>query len=395
MTESLKSMMAQQAASIAFKPPDLDAIARDNNRRIRRRRVTTVLAGAVAVAVVAGTAAVLSNLERRPEVVADPIPTGTVSWAAASTIHNGTDTVILAHKIRAYVRTPVGFVTVDRTGNVYSITSRGHTRIGQLASAGSGNDHVRLVADPGGTLVGWVGGDQSGLTMQIYDQATGQTSSFPTAGAKPPGGAVFFAIDGRTAYWRIATRNAILAVDLDTGAERQLASGDRFPNLEIWGAQNGVFAFTTDRQPGGNVTSIRVGRSVEESQEFTFKENAESGPLIQLSPTGAWLAYLLVEFDGPPIQDKVLAFTGQVRDARTGDLITLDLPGVGFISPAVWLDDTTLQILGIGEGPGLSQRANMFACRIPEGTCTAGPEIPATDIDGNALVTPNGVWVNE
>jgi hypothetical protein len=288
-------------------------------------------------------------------------------------------------------RTSVGFVTLDGANNVYSVTGRGVRRIGQAAPAvADGIEKTRLYSDPHGTLAGWLGGDGSGLVLQVHDQATGQTRSFGTAGASPPNGILFFAIDDRTVYRRFGTEDGVFAVDFDTGAERQLAGGVQARNLVIWSVENGVLAFSSDYPSRGNVTSLRVGRSIDDAREFTFGTNAEADNKLRLSPTGAWVSYLLYQFDGPPIQDKVLAFTGQVRDTRTGELVGLKLPNAGFALPVVWLDDTTVQILAFGEKQGY-----LYACSVPDGSCSVGATLPASALDGSNLVLPNGSWVGD
>jgi hypothetical protein len=394
MTESLmslKSLLVQQAATVAFKPPDLDAIARGHHRRVRRRRAAMVLA-AVAVAVVAGVAVVQLGPNgpagRGPDVAAGPWPAGAASWALGSTIHVGDDTVDVGHDVRAYVRTSVGFVTIDSAGNVYSVTARAVTRIGRaLIYASAGTDQPGLVADPGGTLAGWIGVDGSGRVLQVHDQSTGQTRAYETAGATGSGGALFFAIDDRTAYWRIETRAGVFAVDLDTGDERQLAGGDEARTLEIWSVEDGVLAFSRNHQPDENVTSISVGRSIDDSREFTFGEHTEAHDDVRLSPTGAFVSYLLYEFDGPPSHDKVLGIRAQVRHAVTGDLVTLDLPAGAVAVPVVWLDEHTLQVLALGPAPG---QGDLYACAVPGGSCAVAADLPAAATEGNALVLPTG-----
>jgi hypothetical protein len=390
MTESLKSLLVQQAASVAFKPPDLNAIARDNSRRLRRRRAAIMLAGAAVLAIVASTAVILSNSAGRRPVGASPLPIA-VSWAVGSTIHNGADSFEVGHDVRAYVRTSVGFVTLDGADNVYSVTDRGVTRIGQAVPASSSAQQPRLVSDPHGSLAGWVGTDQGALVLQVHDQATGKTRTYSTEGAGPPGGAVFFAIDDRTAYWRVAPRTGVFAVDVDTGEEAQLSSGDEALTLEIWSVENGVLAFSPDHRPRSNVTSIRVGRSIRDTREITFGENMEANELILLSPTGAWLTYLLYEFNGPPQNDDLLAMPMQVRDTSTGALVTLNLPPTGLAIPVSWLDDTTLQVLAVGQVPGqATQQANMYTCGFPTGTCVVAADLPLAALMDNDLVVPNG-----
>jgi hypothetical protein len=389
MTESLKSVLTEQAASVAFKPPDLDAIARDNGRRVRRRRAVTALA-AVAVVAVAGAAVVLSGpASRRPDAPAAPWPV-TVSWALGSTIHNGDDTIEVGHEVRAFVRTSVGFVTLDSAGNVYSVTSRGVTQVGRaLIVAVDGAEQRGLVSDPHGSLVGWIGVDQAGVLPRVHDQATGQTRSYGTAGTAGPGLTTFFAIDGRTAYVRVAA--GVFAVDLDTGAERPLASGEPAGNFEIWSVEQGVLAFSRYHQIG-NVTWLAVGRSVDDVREYGFPENTEADDGVRLSPTGAWLSYLLYEFDGSPIYDKVRAVRAQVRDAGTGEQVTLDLPPGTFGVPAVWLDDTTVQLLVIGPAPG---QGNMYTCVVPSGSCDVAAELPADALEDSALVLPTGQFIRQ
>jgi hypothetical protein len=398
MTESLKSLLEQQATSVSFKPPDLAAIGRDHGRRVRRRRAVTVVAGTAAIAAVATAAAVLwAGPDRQPEVIAGPGQAVAVSWAIGSTIHDGDDTIEVGHDVRAYVRTSVGFVTVDRASNVYSVTSRGVTRIGQtIAVPADGTGYQRLVSDPHGTLAGWMGAGQAGLAMLVHDQATGQTRSYPTAGAAAAGTTVFFAIDDRTVYWRNAPRAGVFAVDVDTGAERQLATGDPAGRLAIWSVENGMLAFGAGHQPGGNATSISVGRSTADARELTFGENAEASDQMRLSPTGAWLVYLLYQFNGPPQHDDVRAITAQVRDTGTGEVIALDLPGPSLAVPVVWLDDTTVQILVIGVLPGEgAQRARMYTCAVPVGTCAAAADLSLAEVQGTALVLPNGQSVDD
>ena len=391
MTESLKSLLAQQAAAIAFKPPDLDAIASDRKRLIRRRRAVAVLASVVVVAAVAATADVLSRPANRSPEVAVPGPVGGVSWAAGTTIHDGDATIEVGHRVRAYVRTSVGFVTLDDANNVYSVTGQNVTPIGQAAvPARVDQDSVRLVSDPRGTLAGWVGYQNSVVTLQVHDQATGQTRTYETNGAKWSGDVAFFAIDGRTAYWRLATRDGIFAVDLDTGDERKLASGAQARDLAIWSVVHGVMAFSRDQRPFNNATSLSVGRSLDNARDFTFGENAEVDDVIRLSPTGAWVSYLLITFNGPPVQDDVIGFDTQIRDTVTGELVTLNLPTPGSF-PVVWLEDTTLQVMGFDPATG----AHMYACSVPDGSCVVAADLTPAEMDGNNMVWPGGVWIGE
>ena len=85
MSESLKTMLHQQATSVAFRPPDLEAIAHTGGRRIRRRRAATVVAAvsAVMVVVVGGVVALRNAPGGGPPVTlpAGPWPSDSVTWA--------------------------------------------------------------------------------------------------------------------------------------------------------------------------------------------------------------------------------------------------------------------------------------------------------------------------
>jgi hypothetical protein len=394
MNESLKSVLTEQAASVVFKPPDLEAIASDSTRHVRHRRAAAVLTVVGAVAVVASAAAFLL----RP-IGPEPQPADTgwgaeVSWAVGSTIHVGDQTIDAGHDVRAYVRTSVGFVTLDDAGTVYSITDQGVAQIGQAAPVPrDGREHLRLVSDPRGTLAGWIAAEQSGVVLQVHDQATGQSRSYDTNGAAQDG-VVFFAIDGRTAYWRMGTRTTVVAVDLDTGDEQELASGAEARDFHIFSAENGVLAFSDNYRLPNNVTSVSIGRSVDDARELTFSGNTEASG-ARLSPTGAWLSYLLIEFDGPPQRDEVLAFTPQVRNISTDDLVSLDLPPA-FALPVVWLDDSTLQVFVLEVAPDQQDaEAHMYACRVPDGSCHVAADLPLADVQGSNLVSPVGTWIGE
>jgi hypothetical protein len=159
---------------------------------------------------------------------------------------------------------------------------------------------------------------------------------------------------------------------------------DQARNFKIWSVENGVLAFSPDQDPRGNVTSLRVGRSVDNAREFTFGENAEVDDGLRLSPTGAWLSYLLIEFNGPPARDDVRAFALQMRDAGTGESISLQIPQPSYALPVIWLNDTTLQVLVLGP------TSTMSTCVLPSGSCAVVATLPPSAVDGTNLVLPNG-----
>src|SRR5262245_9088002 len=262
MTEYLKSVLDREATSVAFKPPDLQTIARAGDRRIRRRWAAA-LAGVAVVTLAAGVVVVSNGQGDQTQTVAsDPWPAGPASWAIGSTIHAGPDTIDVGRVVRAYVHTTVGFAVVDDADDVYSVTADGVSHIGHLTATRPNNlDQQRLVSDPRGTLVGWVGEDPPGTrTMFVHDQASGTTRSYPVSGPQPVEDALFFAIDDRTAYWRMSW--SVYAVDLDTGQERLITAGPAY-DFEIYSVEDGMLAFSPNAD-----TTFFVGTSVQDARKL-------------------------------------------------------------------------------------------------------------------------------
>jgi hypothetical protein len=175
---------------------------------------------------------------------------------------------------------------------------------------------------------------------------------------------VFFAIDGRTGYWR--TQHGVFAVDLDTGDERQVttATGDELLDFTIYSVEDGVIAFTPD---GG--TTMLAGSSVEDARELLddqdYPLSRTTDPL--LSPTGAWLSVGRAEVSEGDTESATAA--ADVYDVGTGERVTLELPDVGLAVPGVWLDDDTLQVLAI-DGPveassAVAHGAAFYTCTVP------------------------------
>jgi len=392
MSEYLKTVLDHQAASVAFKSPDLETIARIGEGRIRRRRVAAALAGVAAVAVVAGALAVLSDRTGRdPEPVSAHWRAESVSWALGSTVHIGQELIDVGHSVRSFVRTSVGLGIVDDSDDVYSVTDNGATRIGHLTATWPNNsDQQRIVSDPRGTLVGWVNEDPPGtLVLKVYDQRTGQARSYPTSGALPPDDALFFAIDDHTAYWRTAA--GIFAVDLDTGAERRITNltGDPAHDFEVYSVENGVIAFT----PQSDQT-ILAGRAVEGARQLIDFRGTTTGSAdpVRLSPTGAWLSIGIIEIGQG--EGESVAFLGssiRVYDTATGQYLTLRMPDELKITlPSVWLNDTTLQVIGATrpERPE-DQRAGLYTCTVPDGSCRLAFELEFVDLT-SPPVFPDG-----
>jgi hypothetical protein len=396
MNESVKTMLHERAESVAFRPPDLWAVKAAGDRRIRGRRLASVLAGAAAVAVIAGSVVVFGRPNDPPPVIS-PWPSNAVTWAIGSTIHIGSETVEVGHTVRALVRTAAGFATIDDANHVYSVTADGVRRIGDATPAPPfdsdvGDDQARLVSDPRGTLVGWVGAGTDWLNLQTYDQATGRHRSYPAIGATPPGGAVFHAIDGRTGYWR--TPGGVYEVDLDSGEQRLLTMELRSYAFEMYSARNGMLAFRVD-------DSILAGRSIDNAElliRFGEEELRLLTPPYRLSPTGDWLSLGVHDIEKLPGGDfRGVEDRAEVYNTSNGEHVVLDVlrdapkdSALGI--PVDWLDDVTVQVVGIhADEPFANEptavRLTMYACTVPDGSCRLAADLGTIEV--NEQVPPN------
>jgi hypothetical protein len=430
MTESLKTLLHRQATSVDFKPSDLEAIVGTSHARVRRRRALATLATIVAVALAGGgVAAVVGNPTDGPPppLPASPWPLDAVSWATGSTIHVGaTDTIEVGHEVNAYVRTATGFVVLDGTDAVYSVTEHGVTRIGQMHDTLPNNTDVqRLVVNSSGTLVGWV--DESALpdklAVRIYDPVYGSTRDIPAPRTTPDihalPGVLLFAIGDHTAYWR--TYEGVHEFDLDSGSDRLIVAredvqpGDAIYSYEVYSAENGVLAFTPEDD-----RRIFAGRSVEDAIELVdFREyksqiqipeelQAQGAEIIEghtdpvrLSPTGDWLSFGIFEAIAVPVGNPAdggadvseQRIRPVVFNTATGERVTLAIPDTMLGMPSVWLDDTTLQVLAFTvdmQQPEAPTSVSLYACSLPDATCRLRVQIEPPIPQFGAF--PDGRW---
>lgn len=343
MTEKLKNLLHERAAAVDFAVPDVDSLTRAGDRR-RRRRTAAIVAGSVAVLAVVGGAVALPQLvggDGSPEPAGGTTPTPALSWVMGRTLYAPEmpgGQVDLGHDVRAYVRTEAGFVLADPDGTVWSWTDGSETRVG---STDAQDPH--LVSDTDGTLAGWLDSGSGKPAYVVLDQATGDTTTYDdqpagSSDAAGPGSSpYFYALDGRTAYWR-DTRGAV-ATDLDTG-EATVVDPRTNGDVDISAAEDGLIAFT-----GANGTSI--GRTPDKAKELKY---SFGGPAA-FSPDARWFTE---DADEP-----------KVYDTEFGEKVALDLQ-YNFASGYGWLDDSTLLLLG---QDGWRDKVELLSCTVPAGTC--------------------------
>jgi len=366
MTEKLKDLLHDRAASVDFAVPDIDSLTRAGDRR-RRRRAAAVVAGSVAVLAVVGSAVALPRLVGdggAPEPTGSTAGTPALSWVMGQTLHApdmAGGQVDLGHDVRAYVRTSAGFVFADPDGTVWSWTDGAATRVG---STDARDPH--LVSDTEGSLAGWLDTDGGHPAYVVLDQATGDTTTYDdqpagTSDAAGPGSSpYFYAIDGHTAYWRDA-RGAV-ATDLGTGEATVVdprANGD----VDISAVEDGLIAFTGDR-------GTTIGTTPENAKELRYS----FGGAGAFSPDARWFTE---DADEP-----------KVYDAESGDKVKLDLQ-YNFAAGYGWLDDHTLLLIG---QDGWRDKVELLTCTLPAGTCeTVAPDLGTFDqLDRNGFALPVG-----
>ena len=168
-----------------LRPSDLDTIVHTGGRRVRRRRDGDVAGRRDRRAVACGGAVALRD-GRAAAGARRPVAARRRDWASVRRSTSArTDTIEVGHEVHAFVRTAAGFVVLDATDAVYSVTAGGVTRIGQMHDTLPNNtDQQRLVVNSSGTLVGWVDESASpgSLAFRIYDALSGSTRDFPARG---------------------------------------------------------------------------------------------------------------------------------------------------------------------------------------------------------------------
>lgn len=372
MTEKLKTLLHERATEPDFATPDLDALVRDGDRRIRRRRGGAA-AGSVAVVVVVGALLVpqltgSDDASDGPRIAQDPGSALPVTWATGSVIHDGDHPIDVGFEVNAFVRTTAGFVFADPHGYVYSVVGGQVSDIGQVDAK-----QPRLVSDDGSTLAGWVDSTGDRPAFVVFDQSDGSVTRHDDE-TTPGTGALaaednptdFYAIDDGTAYWR-DTRGAV-AVGLVSGDVRVIDPEAR-NGFDIMDAENGVIAFNA----GDEGTALGTSRADAVMLPQVY------GNLGVFSPDAA---YYSSDADEP-----------QVYDARTGKRVALDLNywfGTGY----TWLDDRTLALIAQDTKKSPVQ---LLTCVVPAGTCDVTvPDLGSfDDLAASGFALPVGEHIGD
>jgi hypothetical protein len=349
MTEKLKTLM-DESADLQFATPDLDAIVKAGDRKVRRRRLAVGTAG-VALAAVAAIGIVLvaghGGTERSGEVIDRTFESSDPMWTVGSILHTPDQTYPLGHDVLALARTTAGVAYVGDDYRIYSFDGHDSKQIGTTS-----HDMPFLVSDTDGTLVGWVDGTGDKPAFVIHDLATGEESRYDEY---TDAGAYFFAIDGDTAYW-LDSRGTV-ATDLDNGAATILAASPdpRF----VMSAENGVVVQLIEDRHGGDLGTDVVGADGQ-----VLLKHGDTETVGALSPDGRWGS----SFDSASVVE--IATGRQVRLRAGTDALGYD-----------WLGDSTVMVIADGR----DDTAQLLRCEVPAGTCTAVGSLDAENADHFAL----------
>ncbi|WP_148612881.1 hypothetical protein [Nocardioides rubriscoriae] len=371
MTDTLKALMDERASAPDFARPDLDVVRAAGTRRRRRRRAVNAggaLAGTAAVtALVVGLTTGGGVVDAGPDVATDvpsqPQPLGP-SWAVGTTIHDGDREIQVGHPVRAYVRTSLGFVTVDDRGRVWSVVDAGEEQVGTVDDA----EFPRVESDPSSSLVAWVGsqGARRDPVAVVHDQADGTTTTYgltPVPRGRPS--------DGTDPTEVIALADGVLYVRDDTRAIAiDLASGDRSVVDDAVTFESGPVDAAAGRVAFVDTTgpTFSVGRT----RSTAGPSYAVSGYDGSLSPDAGFVAF--TEDDGG------------VYDTATGTAVDLGL--TGFFEPVEWWDATTLALVAEsapGSGVGV-----LLRCDVVAASCRTVAQLGTFDELGDDFVAPTG-----
>lgn len=355
MTDKLQTLMREQADSVDFAAPDLDAMIRTGDRRRRTRSAAAVVGVAAAsVLAVAGVQAVVPEPTTRVQPMAPTTPdTAPVSWVMGSVLHEGDRSTSLPFRPVAYVATGEGYVFSDGDGTVWSMVGGSATEAGRTDAA-----DPHLVADAESGLAGWL--DPTTGSWVVLDQVTGSHDVHPARpGAAPEH---FIGIDGGAAYWRAGrglvgttTGDRRPAVHPRAGAAKDVEEG--LVSVPVAGG-------TEVRRLAGDVVMELPGLS---GAFHDFSHDAR---------------YLTFEGDRP-----------EVADLTTGDQVSLRLDGDQWATGYTWLGPRTLAVLA-ADGPEDDAVAGLWTCEVPAGDCDRVAELGTFLEIASELVLPTGARID-
>ena len=354
MTGVLKQTMDERADRLGGVPVDLDAITREGDRRVRRRRLGGIAAGAVLAVAVTGVALpqVLGGGDARDHRGDVAVSTAEpLTYAVGSVIHHDGTTTDVGHPVWAFVQTSAGFVSTDKDGTVWSTTDSGTEQVGE----GVDLDARRvLVAD--GSRVAWVQQSPDGSSeLVVVDQAdgggtsSGSGSSSGSTGRVPGSrGPGVDALDGDTVYYH--DQEGLVAYDAATGDSRVL---DPSGKTIVEDAEGGLLLHQREDSQR-TVASTDIAATAP-------RLGTDGG---DLSPDAR---FVMSENSATRSDDFTL-----LEVASGKDFAPAQEKDYGFFLGYAWSGDDTYTAFGmqISEGEPVGSAIDLLTCSATERTCT-------------------------
>ena len=354
----LRNLLHEQADAARFTPPDLDAITRTGEARVRRRRAATGLAGLATAAVVGGVAVLLPGTDGSggPEVAGDSAAGRPVSWATGSVLHlEGGESVDVGHEVAAYVRTSAGYLVADPGGTVWSVVGDRVEQVGRTS-----RDALRLAADEDGTRAAWLDVRRREVVVVDHAAPDAEPVRVPVEPSEKAYVPYLDTVDGATVH--VSDSRGTVSIDLGTGAVtpvQRLGAGSGVAD-----AEDGLLAVVDER---GVTFGAAAGWETEgELLRVGF------GDLGILSDDGRWYSQ---EGDEP-----------RVHDTRGGARVDLDLDHE-FATGYEWLGDSTLAVLAQRDA---DDPVELLRCTVPSGRCTHVVDLDLAFDDPGGFALPVG-----
>lgn len=374
MTGTLRHTLLERAHDVEAPLLDLDAIVRDGERRVARRRTAWVGAAA---AVAAGAAVLAPALLPSEEAVVREATFATAfsahhpAYALGSRVHVDGRSFDVGRDVVALVQTSHGVVFTDGDGAVWSATGdEPPLQVGRTHAR-----HPRLEAD--GRLAAWVEPAPDRVPVfAVLDQAQGSAVVRSSLAARAGSGllrderdpALVLAVDGDLVYVRDS--RGLVAWDPVTDAQRVLGE---------------VGGFTVDDVKAGLVAHVAPGR--DEGDRYRVGATLGSGRVLP-----AWNGFALSP-DGRYLVGESEPDVSAVFDTRSGAEVTATPSGHDFVAGYGWVDGDTYVAVGItATDEWDTSPVDLLTCDVGGACTTLGPGV-GTVADG--LVVPLGTSMDD